>query len=152
MAELTPIPFDRLLRRIFYEYKKTDSIFDLSSKEFHRPGNEYDLSVRFLGKNAANPAGPAAGPHTQLAQNIVLAWLAGSRILELKTVQINDRIELTRPCIDMATIGYNTEWSQELTLDESLREYVKASMIIEILKQWMFLSDSSKTYLSLIHI
>lgn len=146
MAELTPIPFDRLLRRIFYEYKKTDSIFDLSSKKFHQPGNECDLSVNFLGKNAANPAGPAAGPHTQLAQNIILAWLAGSRILELKTVQINDRLEFTRPCIDMATIGYNTEWSQELLLDESLREYVKASMIIEILKQWMFLSDSSKSY------
>ena len=146
MAELTPIPFDRLLRRIFYEYKKTDSIFDLSSREFHRPGNEYDLSVKFLGKNAANPSGPAAGPHTQLTQNIVLAWLAGSRILELKTVQINDQLELTRPCIDMATIGYNTEWSQELLLDESLREYVKASMIIEILKHWMFLSDSSKSY------
>jgi putative selenate reductase len=146
MAKLTPIPFDRLLRRIFYEYRKTDSIFDLSSKEFHRPGNECDLSVKFLGKNAANPAGPAAGPHTQLAQNIVLAWLAGSRILELKTVQINDRLELTRPCIDMATIGYNTEWSQELLLDESLREYVKASMIIEILKQWMFLSDRGKSY------
>jgi len=146
MAKLTPIPFDRLLRRIFYEYRKTDSVFDLSSKEFHRPGSEYDLSVKFLGKNAANPAGPAAGPHTQLAQNIILAWLAGSRILELKTVQINDRLELTRPCIDMATVGYNTEWSQELLLDESLREYVKASMIIEILKQWMFLSDRSKPY------
>ncbi len=146
MAELTPIPFDHLLRRIFYEHEKTDSIFDLPARHFHRPGIEYDLSVKFLGKNAANPAGPAAGPHTQLAQNIVLSWLAGSRILELKTVQINDRIELTRPCIDMATIGYNTEWSQELLLDESLREYVKASMIIEILKQWMFLSDRSKSF------
>ena len=76
----------------------------------------------------------------------MLSWLAGSRILELKTVQIKDRLELTRPCIDMATIGYNTEWSQELLLDESLREYVKASMVIEILKHWMFLSDSSRSY------
>src|ERR1035437_4315042 len=146
MAELTPIPFDRLLQRIFYEFKKTESIFDLSSKKFYRPGNEYDLSVNCLGKNAANSAGPAAGPHTQLTQNIILAWLAGSRIMELKTVQIKDRLELTRPCIDMATIGYNTEWSQELLLDESLREYVKASMIIEILKQWIFLSDESITH------
>ena len=146
MARLTPIPFDRLLRRIFYEHKQTDSIFDLSSKSFYRPGNEYDLSVSFLGKKAASPAGPAAGPHTQLAQNIVLSWLAGSRILELKTVQINDRLELTRPCIDMATVGYNSEWSQELLLEESLREYVKASMIIEILKHWMFLSDDRKPY------
>ena len=138
MARLIPIPFDRLLRRIFYEYQKTKSIFDLSARDFYRPSNETDLSVKFLGKNAANPAGPAAGPHTQLGQNIVLSWLAGSRVLELKTVQINDHIELTRPCIDMATIGYNTEWSQELSLDESLREYVTASMIIEILRQWLF--------------
>ncbi len=146
MADLTPIPFDRLLHRIFYEFKKTDSIFDLSAKKFYQPGDEFDLSVNFLGKNAANPAGPAAGPHTQLTQNIVLAWLAGSRILELKTVQLNDRLELTRPCIDMATIGYNTEWSQELLLEESLREYVKASIIIEMLKHWMFLSDENKSY------
>lgn len=146
MANLIPIPFDRLLRRIFYEYQKTKSIFDLAARDFYRPDSQYDLSVKFLGKRAANPSGPAAGPHTQLAQNIVLSWLAGSRVLELKTVQINDHIELTRPCIDMATIGYNTEWSQELSLDESLREYVKASMIIAILKQWMFLSDNSRPY------
>jgi len=144
MAELTPIPFDRLLQRIFYEFKKTGSIFDLPSTKFYYSANEFDLSVDFLGRNAANPAGPAAGPHTQLTQNIVLSWLAGSRILELKTVQIKDRLELTRPCIDMATVGYNTEWSQELLLDKSLREYVKASMIIEILKHWVFLSDESK--------
>jgi putative selenate reductase len=59
--------------------------------------------------------------------------LAGARIIELKTVQVNDRLQLSRPCIDMATVGYNTEWSQELTLDQSLREYVKASMLIEML-------------------
>lgn len=146
MAELAPIPFDRLLKRIFYEYKKTDSIFDLPSKKFYRPDDKYDLSVKFLGKNAANPVGPAAGPHTQLTQNIVLAWLAGARILELKTVQLNDRLELTRPCIDMATIGYNTEWSQELLLEESLREYVKASMIVDILKHWLFLSGSGNSF------
>ena len=146
MAKLIPIPFDRLLRRIFYESRQTNSIFDLSARDFYRPRPEFDLSVKFLGRNAANPAGPAAGPHTQLAQNIVLAWLAGARVLELKTVQVNDRLELTRPCIDMATIGYNTEWSQELSLDESLREYAKASMIIEILKQWLFLSEQSQPH------
>ena len=64
-----------------------------------------------------------------MAQNIVLAWLAGSRILELKTVQINDRLVLPRPCIDATTVGYNVEWSQELRLAESLREYVAGSML-----------------------
>ncbi|TAK53467.1 MAG: glutamate synthase, partial [Bacteroidetes bacterium] len=135
MAELIPIPFSKLLKRIYYEYQKNDSIFDLPAKKFYRPNPELDLSVSFCGNRAANPVGPAAGPHTQLAQNIVLSWLAGSRILELKTVQIKDDLQLTRPCIDMATIGYNTEWSQELKLDESLREYVKAWMIVEMLQR-----------------
>ncbi|MDP6518669.1 MAG: glutamate synthase, partial [Planctomycetota bacterium] len=30
-------------------------------------------------------------------------------------------------------VGYNCEWSQELTLEQSLEEYVKAAMIIELL-------------------
>ncbi len=136
MAELVPIPFEKLLKRIYHEYDRNNSIFDLPASKFYRPDPALDLSVTFCGNTAANPVGPAAGPHTQLTQNIVLSWLAGSRMLELKTVQIKDRLELTRPCIDIHNIGYNTEWSQELRLEESLREYVKASMIIEILKHW----------------
>jgi putative selenate reductase len=68
-----------------------------------------------------------------MAQNLVLSWLAGSRILELKTVQILDELELPRPCIDMRNVGYNAEWSQELKLEESLEEYVKGVMLIEML-------------------
>jgi putative selenate reductase len=143
VAELVPIPFGQLLRRAHYEFDRRRTIFDLPERKFSRrpstadtlredaPG--LDLSVPYAGARAANPVGPAAGPHTQLAQNIALCWLAGARIIELKTVQINDRLTLSRPCIDMATVGYNTEWSQELRLEESLREYVKASMLIELL-------------------
>jgi putative selenate reductase len=69
-----------------------------------------------------------------MAQNLVLSWLCGCRILELKTVQILDELEIPRPCIDMETIGYNVEWSQELKLEQSLHEYVKGAMLIEILK------------------
>ncbi len=134
MAELVPISFSTLLKRMYYEYSRNNSIFDLPAKKFYHPNSELNLSVTSCGNPAANPVGPAAGPHTQLAQNIVLSWLAGSRIIELKTVQIKDQIEIARPCIDMATIGYNTEWSQELRLEESAREYVKASMIIDILQ------------------
>ncbi len=134
MAELFPIPFPNLLKRIYHEYERNNSIFDLPARKFYRPSGAVDMSVSFCGMKAANPVGPAAGPQTQLAQNIVLSWLAGSRIPKLKTVQVNDRLQLTRPCIDMATVGYNTEWSQELRLNDSLREYVKASMIIELLK------------------
>ena len=42
----------------------------------------------------------------------------------------------------METVGYNTEWSQELRLEESAREYVKASMLIEILKHWLFYANA----------
>lgn len=93
-----------------------------------------DFSVTFQGLPAATPFGPAAGPHTQLAPNIVLAWLAGGRILELKTVQVNDRLTIPRPCIDVQNVGYNVEWSQELTLEESLDEYVKAALLIALLQ------------------
>jgi len=133
MATLVPIPFEHLLKRIFYEVKQQDAIFDLPSRKFYRGREGLDTSVHFCGNKAATPVGPAAGPQTQLAQNIVLSWLAGGRIIELKTVQINDRITLNRPCIDISNVGYNVEWSQELSLADSLREYVKASMLVEII-------------------
>ena len=86
------------------------------------------------GHRAQTPVGPAAGPHAQLAQNIVLAWLGGSRVIELKTVQVLDELKIPRPCIDAATIGFNVEWSQELKLAESLREYVAGWMLMRILR------------------
>ncbi|HPW20480.1 MAG TPA: hypothetical protein PLE61_06665 [Vicinamibacterales bacterium] len=145
MAEFVPVPIGRLLRRAHREYSRQGAVFGLPEQKFYRPPalrdadtapgpSTLDLSVCVSGQRAGNPMGLAAGPHTQLAQNIVLGWLAGARVFELKTVQVNDRITVPRPCIDAATIGYNTEWSQELRLDESLREYVKASMLIEALE------------------
>src|SRR5205823_9932010 len=91
-----------------------------------------DFSVKFHGHDAATPLGPAAGPHGQLAQNIVLSWLGGSRIIELKTIQILDRLNIPRPCIDAANVGYNVEWSQELTLEESLIEYAVGWILIHV--------------------
>lgn len=90
--------------------------------------------MSFHGRRASTPLGPAAGPQSQMAQNIVLCWLSGSRVMELKTVQVLDELPIPRPCIDMATVGYNVEWSQELKLQQSLEEYVKGSMLVEILQ------------------
>ena len=75
-----------------------------------------------------------AGPHTQLSQNLIAAWLTGARYLELKTVQVLDELEVTKPCIDMTDEGYNCEWSQELKLDQSFDEYLNAWIILHILK------------------
>ena len=133
MAELVPIPLPLLLRRAFLEYQREGKIFDLPASRFFRGFPDLDLSVEFHGHRASTPLGPAAGPHGQLAQNIVLSWLGGSRIIELKTVQILDELKIPRPCIDVANVGYNVEWSQELKLEQSLREYVKAAMFLEIL-------------------
>ncbi|OIO08883.1 MAG: glutamate synthase [Elusimicrobia bacterium CG1_02_63_36] len=132
--DLIPRPFSKLLTRMLREIESHDAIFDLPSRSFLRDAKGKDLSVRFHGKKASTPLGPAAGPHSQLAQNIVLAWLGGSRIIELKTVQILDELEIPRPCIDMRNVGFNVEWSQELRLKQSIEEYAKASMLIEILR------------------
>ena len=134
MAELTPIPFGVLVTRLFRELERKQAAFDLPARSFvHRqPGR--DLSVSIHGHRASTPFGPAAGPQTQLAQNIVLSWLAGGRVMELKTVQVKDDLVIPRPCIDMQTVGFNVEWSQELSLEQSLEEYVKAAMLVEMLK------------------
>ena len=133
MAELHPLPFPHLVRRMFREFEKQQTIFDLPKQKFYRSNGGPDTSVEFCGMKAATPVGPAAGPQTQMAQNLVLSWLGGSRILELKTVQILDQLKISRPCIDMTNIGYNVEWSQELRLEQSLREYVAGHMLIEML-------------------
>ncbi len=134
MAELRPYPFGALLLRMFRELDEHDAIFHLPRRKFVLGDERHDTSVVFQGHVAGSPLGPAAGPQSQMAQNIVLSWLAGCRIFELKTVQILDELKIPRPCIDMQTVGYNVEWSQELKLEESLEEYVKGAMAVRILE------------------
>ena len=133
MAELYPVPLPHLVSRMFRELEQDQAIFDLPQDKFFLGLPGKDLTARFQGHTAWTPLGPAAGPHSQLAQNVLLAFLGGGRIFELKTVQIQDELQIPRPCIDLSTVGYNVEWSQELKLEQSLEEYVKASMLIEIL-------------------
>lgn len=133
---LTPFGLSVLLGRIAHEWETRHRIFDLPIARFFNASEGPDISIDFLGRRAATPVGPAAGPHSQMAQNIVLAWLGGARLMELKTVQILDELEIGRPCIDMETIGYNIEWSQELKVPQSLEEYAKAWMILDILREW----------------
>ncbi len=140
-APLTPMPLEMLANRIVHEWGDRKKIFDLPTARFWKPDPDVDLGFDFLGRRCATPIGPAAGPHSQLAQNIVLSWLGGSRLFELKTVQILDELEIPRPCIDMQTIGYNVEWSQELKTTQSLTEYVKASMLLDIMRQWQPIAD-----------
>jgi putative selenate reductase len=133
MAELLPQPLARLVTRAFAELDCQNSIFDLPARKFARSDSRFDTSVNVHRHRVSAPLGPSAGPHTQMAQNIALCWLAGARVIELKTVQVLDSLRIPRPCIDAKSTGFNVEWSQELKIEQSLEEYVKASMLIEIL-------------------
>ena len=129
------IPFDVLLDWMLSEYASQRTIFGLPEAVFHVPKPDDPFSTTLFGERLETPIGPAAGPHTQLAQNIISAWLTGGRFIELKTVQIMDALDIPRPCIDMADEGYNVEWSQELRLHQSLAEYVKAWALVHILQR-----------------
>ena len=135
MANFTAVALAELVRRMRSEVQTSRAIFDLPERKWFLPTKEMDFSARHISGWASTPLGPAAGPHTQLAQNIVLSWLAGARIVELKTVQVDDQLQIPRPCIHVPNIGYNVEWSQELRVRDSLDEYLKAVYLIEILKR-----------------
>lgn len=149
MSELHPAPPEVLFEWAFAGLARERSVFGLPQRSFWRPRPGLDLSVDVVGGRAGTPLGPAAGPHTQLAQNLVVAWLAGARVLELKTVQVRDRLVIPRPCIDASperdapgeaagrlpgeAEGYNVEWSQELKLEESLEQYTLAWLLMHAL-------------------
>ena len=131
--------FGALMERILTEYKEQGSIFGI--RKF----------VRYEGKKAApifkerleSPYGPAAGPNTQLSQNIVASYITGSRFFELKTVQKMDGEELSKcvpkPCITAADECYNCEWSTELTVPQAFAEYVRAWFACKLLaKEFSF--------------
>ena len=126
-----PIPFEALLDWAFGEWKTENSIFGCS-KFYHAPAG---AAQPYMGRTLESAVGPAAGPHTQLAQNIVAAYLSGARMIELKTVQIIDGEDLTvsKPCILAEDEGYNCEWSTELTVPEAQNEYIKAWFLIHVL-------------------
>ena len=128
------LPFAVLLKWILKEYAEQQSIFGIHRSLFYTPKKDSPYATAdMFGQYLATPIGPAAGPHTQLAQNIISAWLSGSRLIELKTVQVMDNLEVAKPCIDMEDEGYNVEWSQELQLEHSANEYIKAWVLIHVL-------------------
>ncbi|MGL4860547.1 MAG: putative selenate reductase subunit YgfK, partial [Enterobacteriaceae bacterium] len=130
---MRPVPFGELLRRVFDEFKVSNSIFEIPQQQFYRKDN--NRLIKVFGETCETPIGPAAGPHTQLAQNIIVAWLTGGRFIELKTVQILDRLEIEKPCIDAEDECFNTEWSTEFTLKKAYDEYLKAWFILYLLEE-----------------
>jgi len=133
-AAFSTIPAEKLYKLIDAEYSSRKEIFGIPEELFFNPGNFQGLSMEIFGQHLNTPLGVAAGPHTQMAQNIISAWLCGAGYIELKTIQTLDELEISKPCIDMQDEGYNCEWSQELRIPESFEEYLKAWIIIHVLQ------------------
>ncbi|MFH0883615.1 MAG: putative selenate reductase subunit YgfK [bacterium] len=131
---LTPLTVERLLTWMLCEERQKGAMFGIPQELFFTPSDHDPFRLTRYGRTLETPLGVAAGPHTQLAQNIISSWLTGARYVELKTVQTLDELEITRPCIDMEDEGYNCEWSQELKLDQSFDEYLKAWVLLHLLR------------------
>jgi len=132
-----PIPFAELMRWAGAEYKKDGRVFGVN--KIYR--KEDDKLLPIFGETLETPFGPAAGPNTQLAQNIIASYMAGARFFELKTVQIMDGAEMVkciaRPCIKAEDECYNCEWSTELYVHEALDEYIKAWFALKLFsREW----------------
>lgn len=134
---MTCMPFEQLLDWIIKEHDTRGTVFGV-----HRPYvADPAKGQKIFGRNLETPIGPAAGPNSQLAQNIVASYYGGSRFFELKTVQIMDGAELaacvSKPCIKADDECYNCEWSTELYVPQAQDEYIKA---------WFLLAFMAKEY------
>lgn len=132
----TPLDAATLLRWMQHDLPNKQ-LFGIGRELFFMPKPDDPFRMERYGKVLETPLGVAAGPHTQLAQNILSAWLCGARYIELKTVQVLDELNVAKPCIDMADEGYNCEWSQELKLDQSFEEYLKAFVLLYVLRDML---------------
>lgn len=132
---MTPMPFPQLVEWVMKEHDDKGTVFGV-----YRPYQaKAENDRKIFGRTLETPVGPAAGPHTQLTQNIAAAYYAGSRFFELKTVQIIDGEDLpvSKPCIKADDECYNCEWSTELYVPQAQEEYIKA---------WFLLSVMAKEY------
>ena len=141
MSELMiPIPFRELMTWVTTEYQREGSVFGV-----HRPYKAGVKKLPIFGETIETPFGPAAGPNTQLAQNIIASYFGGARFFELKTVQKMDGADLAacinRPCILAEDECYNCEWSTELYVQQAFEEYVKAWCALKIMAKVYGLGD-----------
>ena len=138
--KMYPIPFKSLMNWVVTEYAMSGEIFGV-----HKAYKASGKSLPIFGERIETPFGPAAGPNSQLAQNIIAAYFAGARFFEVKTVQKMDGADLAAcvpsPCILANDEGYNQEWSTELTVPQAMDEYIKAWCALKVLSKVYDLGD-----------
>jgi putative selenate reductase len=128
-----PLSMEQLTSWVFTELEQKGALFNVPRSAFFVPRPDHRFRRREYGVELETPFGVAAGPHTQMAQNIIAAWLVGARLIELKTIQTLDELDVNKPCIDVVDEGYNVEWSQELKVHQSFDEYLRAWVLIHAL-------------------
>ena len=142
--KFAPLGIQQLFKLIFSDFS-SKTILGIPEPIFFKPDRYKSLKINIFNQCIATPFGVAAGPHSQMAQNILAAWLCGARYIELKTVQTLDELNISKPCIDMQDEGYNCEWSQELKIEESFNEYLKAWILIHVLSHKFGFGEDPET-------
>ena len=130
---MRPIPFSELMDWVIAEYASRKTIFGVGDIYKHTSGKMLPIFT----EQVETPFGPAAGPHTQLAQNLIASYAGGSRFFEVKTVQIIDGEDLpvSKPCIKAEDECYNVEWSTELRVPQAFEEYVKGWFALKLISR-----------------
>lgn len=128
--KMRAIPFAELLTTSLHDFREKKELYHVPVAD-----SVPDLGITMAGRPLSCPVGPAAGPHTQLAQNLIAGFGAGARVFELKTVQIlyGEQLGIQKPCIWTGDEAYNIEWSTELTIEGARDEYIRAYIILHLL-------------------
>ena len=134
---MKPMSFARLMDWALTEHANAGTVFGVKKSASYQDARGFEL----FGSRIETPFGPAAGPNSQLAQNLVAGYYAGARFFELKTVQVMDGAEMRacipKPCIAPGDVCYNCEWSTELTCQEAAAEYIKGWFACKLLaREW----------------
>ena len=132
--------FAQIMEWVMAEHKK-GHVFGV-----RRPFTADDASAsEIFGRKLETVIGPAAGPNTQLAQNIIASYYGGARFFELKTVQKLEgdfmREAVKKPCILPEDECFNCEWSTELFVAEAQHEYINAWVALHAIAKEYGLGD-----------
>ena len=72
--KMTCMSFGQLMDWVLTEHKEKGTVFGVHRA--YQADTAKDMEI--FGRNLETPIGPAAGPNTQLAQNIVASYYAGA--------------------------------------------------------------------------
>lgn len=132
MVELQGIPLEKHLESIIKEFTIYGSIYGYPKQGFYK--NQYPVDTQIRDKNIITPIGIAAGPHSQLAHNIVLSFLHGARTFELKLAQRPDDLEVLKYGRFKGNGTSGNGWNQTVDLGILKKEFINAYLLLKALE------------------